>query len=121
MWLLQNCGSVLCQHFCGKVFKYFKMHVLFFLGAMTSRNVKCDVLKEPFGTDGLLWFNRNVKCTKHNWKLNVSTMKYVNPPDSFLQDELGKSAKIIFFLLWRLISLLLHQRVLNVEILAAPE
>uniref|UniRef100_A0A668U690 Cytidine monophosphate-N-acetylneuraminic acid hydroxylase n=1 Tax=Oreochromis aureus TaxID=47969 RepID=A0A668U690_OREAU len=29
-----------------------------------------------------------VKCTKHNWKLNVSTMKYVNPPDSFLQDEL---------------------------------
>uniref|UniRef100_A0A3P9BH80 Cytidine monophosphate-N-acetylneuraminic acid hydroxylase n=1 Tax=Maylandia zebra TaxID=106582 RepID=A0A3P9BH80_9CICH len=31
-----------------------------------------------------------VKCTKHNWKLNVSTMKYVNPPDSFLQDELGK-------------------------------
>ncbi|KAM9704898.1 cytidine monophosphate-N-acetylneuraminic acid hydroxylase isoform 1-T2 [Menidia menidia] len=31
---------------------------------------------------------RNVKCTKHNWKLNVSTMKYVNPPDSFAQDEL---------------------------------
>ncbi|KAK5896182.1 hypothetical protein CgunFtcFv8_009811 [Champsocephalus gunnari] len=31
---------------------------------------------------------RTVKCTKHNWKLNVSTMKYVNPPDSFLQDEL---------------------------------
>ncbi|KAK7878135.1 hypothetical protein WMY93_031216 [Mugilogobius chulae] len=29
-----------------------------------------------------------VKCTKHNWKLNVSTMKYVNPPDSFMQDEL---------------------------------
>ncbi|KAK2858718.1 hypothetical protein Q5P01_003338 [Channa striata] len=24
--------------------------------------------------------NRTVKCTKHNWKLNVSTMKYVNPP-----------------------------------------
>lgn len=71
----------------------------FFLGAMTSRNVKCDVLKEPFGTDGLLWFNRTVKCTKHNWKLNVSTMKYVNPPDSFLQDELGESAKIIFFYL----------------------
>uniref|UniRef100_A0AAX7VSV3 Cytidine monophosphate-N-acetylneuraminic acid hydroxylase n=1 Tax=Astatotilapia calliptera TaxID=8154 RepID=A0AAX7VSV3_ASTCA len=32
-----------------------------------------------------------VKCTKHNWKLNVSTMKYVNPPDSFLQDELEVS------------------------------
>lgn len=31
---------------------------------------------------------RVVKCTKHNWKLNVSTMKYVNPPDSFMQDEL---------------------------------
>ncbi|XP_028256542.1 cytidine monophosphate-N-acetylneuraminic acid hydroxylase [Parambassis ranga] len=29
-----------------------------------------------------------VKCTKHNWALNVSTMKYVNPPDSFWQDEL---------------------------------
>lgn len=31
---------------------------------------------------------RTVKCTKHNWKLNVVTMKYVNPPDSFMQDEL---------------------------------
>ncbi|XP_076834915.1 cytidine monophosphate-N-acetylneuraminic acid hydroxylase-like isoform X2 [Brachyhypopomus gauderio] len=31
---------------------------------------------------------RTVRCTKHNWKLNVSTMQYVNPPDSFLQDEL---------------------------------
>ncbi|XP_069012568.1 cytidine monophosphate-N-acetylneuraminic acid hydroxylase isoform X1 [Embiotoca jacksoni] len=31
---------------------------------------------------------RTVKCTKHNWKLNVSNMKYMNPPDSFLQDEL---------------------------------
>ncbi|XP_015253597.1 PREDICTED: cytidine monophosphate-N-acetylneuraminic acid hydroxylase-like [Cyprinodon variegatus] len=31
---------------------------------------------------------RTVKCTKHNWKLNVSSMKYVNPPDSFLQEEL---------------------------------
>lgn len=31
---------------------------------------------------------RTVKCTKHNWKLNVSTMQYVNPPDSFMQDEL---------------------------------
>ncbi|XP_061449716.1 cytidine monophosphate-N-acetylneuraminic acid hydroxylase-like isoform X2 [Rhineura floridana] len=29
-----------------------------------------------------------VRCTKHNWKLDVSTMKYVNPPDSFYQDEL---------------------------------
>ncbi|KAI4878076.1 hypothetical protein NFI96_011684 [Prochilodus magdalenae] len=29
-----------------------------------------------------------VRCTKHNWKLNVATMQYVNPPDSFLQDEL---------------------------------
>ncbi|XP_068611499.1 cytidine monophosphate-N-acetylneuraminic acid hydroxylase [Brachionichthys hirsutus] len=32
--------------------------------------------------------SRTVKCTKHNWKLNVATMKYVNPPDSFMQDEL---------------------------------
>ncbi|RVE72613.1 hypothetical protein OJAV_G00039150 [Oryzias javanicus] len=31
---------------------------------------------------------RTVKCTKHNWKLDLSTMKYVNPPDSFMQDEL---------------------------------
>ncbi|XP_068093099.1 cytidine monophosphate-N-acetylneuraminic acid hydroxylase-like [Hyperolius riggenbachi] len=31
---------------------------------------------------------RIVRCTKHNWKLDVSTMKYVNPPDSFCQDEL---------------------------------
>ncbi|KAM4687693.1 cytidine monophosphate-N-acetylneuraminic acid hydroxylase-like [Discoglossus pictus] len=29
-----------------------------------------------------------VRCTKHNWKLDVSTMKYVNPPDSFCQEEL---------------------------------
>uniref|UniRef100_A0A8C6UKK0 Cytidine monophosphate-N-acetylneuraminic acid hydroxylase n=1 Tax=Neogobius melanostomus TaxID=47308 RepID=A0A8C6UKK0_9GOBI len=35
---------------------------------------------------------KTVKCTKHNWKLNVSTMKYVNPPDSFLQDELEVEA-----------------------------
>ncbi|KAM7366861.1 hypothetical protein PAMP_014802 [Pampus punctatissimus] len=32
--------------------------------------------------------DRVVKCTKHNWKLNVSTMEYINPPDSFLQDSL---------------------------------
>ncbi|CAH2284523.1 cytidine monophosphate-N-acetylneuraminic acid hydroxylase isoform X1 [Pelobates cultripes] len=31
---------------------------------------------------------RTVRCTKHNWKLDVSSMKYVNPPDSFCQDEL---------------------------------
>ncbi|XP_036432856.1 LOW QUALITY PROTEIN: cytidine monophosphate-N-acetylneuraminic acid hydroxylase [Colossoma macropomum] len=31
---------------------------------------------------------RTVRCTKHYWKLNVATMQYVNPPDSFLQDEL---------------------------------
>ncbi|XP_029681644.1 cytidine monophosphate-N-acetylneuraminic acid hydroxylase-like [Takifugu rubripes] len=31
---------------------------------------------------------RTVKCTKHNWKLNMLTMKYMNPPDSFMQDEL---------------------------------
>ncbi|KPP56984.1 hypothetical protein Z043_125346, partial [Scleropages formosus] len=31
---------------------------------------------------------RTVRCTKHNWKLNVSSMEYVNPPDSFTQDEL---------------------------------
>lgn len=35
--------------------------------------------------------NRIVKCTKHNWKLNISTMQYVNPPDSFTQEELGKN------------------------------
>lgn len=34
--------------------------------------------------------HRIVRCTKHNWKLNASTMKYVNPPDSFSQDELGE-------------------------------
>ncbi|XP_006628136.2 cytidine monophosphate-N-acetylneuraminic acid hydroxylase [Lepisosteus oculatus] len=32
---------------------------------------------------------RTVRCTKHNWKLNVATMKYVNPPDSFTQEELA--------------------------------
>ncbi|XP_053079191.1 cytidine monophosphate-N-acetylneuraminic acid hydroxylase isoform X3 [Acinonyx jubatus] len=31
---------------------------------------------------------RSVRCTKHNWRLDVSTMKYVNPPGSFCQDEL---------------------------------
>lgn len=31
---------------------------------------------------------RTVRCTKHYWKLNVATMEYVNPPDSFMQDEL---------------------------------
>uniref|UniRef100_A0AAY5F415 Cytidine monophosphate-N-acetylneuraminic acid hydroxylase n=1 Tax=Electrophorus electricus TaxID=8005 RepID=A0AAY5F415_ELEEL len=31
---------------------------------------------------------RTVHCTNHNWKLNVATMQYVNPPDSFLQEEL---------------------------------
>nr|XP_023692562.1 cytidine monophosphate-N-acetylneuraminic acid hydroxylase-like isoform X1 [Paramormyrops kingsleyae]XP_023692563.1 cytidine monophosphate-N-acetylneuraminic acid hydroxylase-like isoform X1 [Paramormyrops kingsleyae] len=31
---------------------------------------------------------QTVRCTKHYWKLNVSTMRYVNPPDSFEQDEL---------------------------------
>ncbi|KAL7883017.1 hypothetical protein SRHO_G00006750 [Serrasalmus rhombeus] len=31
---------------------------------------------------------RTVRCTKHYWKLNVANMQYVNPPDSFLQDEL---------------------------------
>ncbi|KAI8484179.1 hypothetical protein Bbelb_381330 [Branchiostoma belcheri] len=29
-----------------------------------------------------------VRCTKHNWKLDTSTMKYVNPPDSFTQELL---------------------------------
>uniref|UniRef100_A0A803T1W1 Cytidine monophosphate-N-acetylneuraminic acid hydroxylase n=2 Tax=Anolis carolinensis TaxID=28377 RepID=A0A803T1W1_ANOCA len=29
-----------------------------------------------------------VRCTKHNWRLDMSIMKYVNPPDSFSQDEL---------------------------------
>ncbi|KAM8782357.1 cytidine monophosphate-N-acetylneuraminic acid hydroxylase isoform 1-T1 [Rhynchonycteris naso] len=31
---------------------------------------------------------RSVRCTKHNWKLDVSTMWYINPPGSFCQDEL---------------------------------
>lgn len=47
--------------------------------------------------DCLLSSHRTVKCTKHNWKLNVSTMKYVNPPDSFLQDELGKFCHHLYF------------------------
>lgn len=41
--------------------------------------------------------HRIVKCTKHNWKLNVSTMKYVNPPDSFMQEELGKFFQHLYF------------------------
>ncbi|KAJ1201610.1 hypothetical protein NDU88_005417 [Pleurodeles waltl] len=32
--------------------------------------------------------SRSVRCTKHNWKLDVSTMEYINPPKSFCQDEL---------------------------------
>ncbi|XP_020842524.1 cytidine monophosphate-N-acetylneuraminic acid hydroxylase isoform X3 [Phascolarctos cinereus] len=32
--------------------------------------------------------DKSVRCTKHNWKLDVSTMKYINPPGSFCQDEL---------------------------------
>ncbi|KAJ1201608.1 hypothetical protein NDU88_005415 [Pleurodeles waltl] len=32
--------------------------------------------------------SRSVRCTKHNWKLDVSTMKYTNPPESICQDEL---------------------------------
>ncbi|KAJ3612378.1 hypothetical protein NHX12_020654 [Muraenolepis orangiensis] len=31
---------------------------------------------------------QTVKCTKHNWKLNLSTMCYSNPPDSFSQEQL---------------------------------
>ncbi|KAI8486722.1 hypothetical protein Bbelb_354700 [Branchiostoma belcheri] len=32
---------------------------------------------------------RNIlRCTKHGWKLDPSSMKYVNPPDSFRQDKL---------------------------------
>ncbi|MCI4388639.1 hypothetical protein PGIGA_G00088300 [Pangasianodon gigas] len=31
---------------------------------------------------------RTVRCSKHFWKLNMATMEYVNPPDSFKQDEL---------------------------------
>ena len=52
--------------------------------------------------DRLLCSHRTVKCTKHNWKLNVSTMNYVNPPDSFLQDELGKSCHYLY-LGWRIL------------------
>ncbi|XP_071812543.1 cytidine monophosphate-N-acetylneuraminic acid hydroxylase-like [Apostichopus japonicus] len=29
-----------------------------------------------------------LKCTKHGWKLDASTMRYVNPPDSFRQEQL---------------------------------
>ncbi|XP_035680899.1 cytidine monophosphate-N-acetylneuraminic acid hydroxylase-like [Branchiostoma floridae] len=29
-----------------------------------------------------------LRCTKHGWKLDCSTMKYVNPPESFSQDKL---------------------------------
>ncbi|XP_077994474.1 cytidine monophosphate-N-acetylneuraminic acid hydroxylase-like [Glandiceps talaboti] len=29
-----------------------------------------------------------LRCTKHGWKLDCSNMRYVNPPDSFTQDEL---------------------------------
>lgn len=50
-----------------------------------------------FQLTSLLSSHRTVKCTKHNWKLNVSTMKYVNPPDSFLQDELGKFCHQLYY------------------------
>nr|XP_040139594.1 cytidine monophosphate-N-acetylneuraminic acid hydroxylase [Ictidomys tridecemlineatus] len=39
---------------------------------------------------------RSVKCTKHNWKLDVSTMKYTNPPGSFCQDELVNVAQVTY-------------------------
>ncbi|XP_035688671.1 cytidine monophosphate-N-acetylneuraminic acid hydroxylase-like [Branchiostoma floridae] len=29
-----------------------------------------------------------LRCTKHGWRLDCSTMKYVNPPDSFSQERL---------------------------------
>ncbi|XP_077994815.1 cytidine monophosphate-N-acetylneuraminic acid hydroxylase-like [Glandiceps talaboti] len=29
-----------------------------------------------------------LRCTKHGWKLDSSNMRYVNPPDSFKQEEL---------------------------------
>ncbi|KAI8519289.1 hypothetical protein Bbelb_025460 [Branchiostoma belcheri] len=29
-----------------------------------------------------------LRCTKHGWKLDSATMKYVNPPDSFTQERL---------------------------------
>ncbi|XP_070533922.1 cytidine monophosphate-N-acetylneuraminic acid hydroxylase-like isoform X1 [Ptychodera flava] len=29
-----------------------------------------------------------LRCTKHGWKLDCSNMRYVNPPDSFKQEEL---------------------------------
>ncbi|XP_072022929.1 cytidine monophosphate-N-acetylneuraminic acid hydroxylase-like [Amphiura filiformis] len=29
-----------------------------------------------------------MKCTKHGWKLDAKTMRYVNPPDSFSQEQL---------------------------------
>lgn len=47
--------------------------------------------------DKFLSSQRTVKCTKHNWKLDVSTMKYVNPPDSFMQEELGKFFQHLYF------------------------
>ena len=35
-----------------------------------------------------------MKCTKHGWKLDAKTMRYVNPPDSFKQEQLGKNSTI---------------------------
>ncbi|XP_038044587.1 cytidine monophosphate-N-acetylneuraminic acid hydroxylase-like [Patiria miniata] len=29
-----------------------------------------------------------LRCTKHGWKLDAKTMRYVNPPDSFSQEQL---------------------------------
>lgn len=51
----------------------------------------------PSELRGFLFSHRTVKCTKHNWKLNMLTMKYINPPDSFMQDELGKFLYIVEF------------------------
>lgn len=59
-------------------------------------------IKPIITADRLLCSHRTVKCTKHNWKLDVSTMKYVNPPDSFLQDELGKFCYLLQRLKWDL-------------------
>ncbi|CAL8242606.1 unnamed protein product [Merluccius merluccius] len=56
-------------------------------GLKACRN-QCKHQGGVFITDMEDLNRQTVKCTKHNWKLNVSTMRYSNPPDSFSQEEL---------------------------------
>ncbi|XP_030576274.1 cytidine monophosphate-N-acetylneuraminic acid hydroxylase isoform X2 [Archocentrus centrarchus] len=67
----------------GKCFIIFKSNGNFKACKNQCKHQGGKFIKDIEDLDGM-----TVKCTKHNWKLNVSTMKYVNPPDSFLQDEL---------------------------------